>query len=242
MNNEKVLKFKSLTSVVFLPMMIVVGTLFAIQIALSPNSQAVFAQVEDGSQIIQQGYATSTPDPLPDHEAHQSVTILRLRDDNAVYSGRITFTTTKPVEVQILHRDTTRTGTEQIPNIPEAYGAIAILDLPGGNGQVSITNVEPKFTEGAAGSTFAASVPFSGNAVALHNLNGEQFATTYTATADVLGPATRVDNIATEDQEANQEQQPEEGQEVPDQEQQPEEGQEVPDQEQQPEEEQQEQQ
>ena len=214
MNNEKVQKFKSLTSFVFLPIIIVVGTLFAIQIALSPNSQVVFAQVEDGSQIIQQGYATSTPDPLPGHEPHQSVTILRLRDDNAVYSGRITFTTTKPVEVQILHRDTTRTGTEQIPNIPEAFGKLAIIDLPGGNGQVSITNVVPKFTEGAAGSTFAASVPFSGNAVALHNLNGEQFATTYTATADVLGPATRVDNIATEGQQAEEQQEPSEGQQA----------------------------
>ena len=222
MNNEKVQKFKSLTSFVFLPMIIVVGTLFAIQIALSPNSQVVFAQVEDGSQIIQQGYATSSPDPLPGHEAHQSVTILRLRDDNAVFSGRITFTTTRPVEVQILHRDTTRTGPEQIPNIPEAYGKLAIIDLPGGNGQVSITNVVPKFTEGAAGSTFAASVPFSGNAVALHNLNGEQFATTYTATADVLGPATRVDNIATEGQQEQQS----EGQQEPSEEQQSEEQQE----------------
>ena len=207
MNNEQVQKLKSLTSIVFLPMMIVAGTLFAIQIALSPNSQVAFAQVEDGQQIIQQGYATSSPDPLPGHEAHQSVTILRLRDDNAVYSGRITFTTTKPVEVQILHRDTTRTGTEQIPNIPERFGKLAILDLPGGNGQVSITNVVPKFTEGAAGSTFAASVPFSGNAVALHNLDGEPFATTYTATTDVLGSATRADNIAAEEQEPNQEQQ-----------------------------------
>lgn len=213
MNSEKVQKFKSLTSIVILPMMIAAGTLFAIQIALSPNSQVAFAQVEDGQQIIQQGYATSSPDPLPGHEAHQSVTILRLRDDNGVFSGRITFTTTKPVEVQILHRDTTRTGTEQIPNIPEAFGKLAIIDLPGGNGQVSITNVVPKFTEGAAGSTFAASVPFSGNAVALHNLNGEQFATTYTATADVLGVATRADNIATEEQqEPNQEQQSEEQQ------------------------------
>ena len=212
MNNKKAQELKNLTSIVFLPMIIVTGTLFALQIALSPNSQMAFAQGEDGQQIILQGYATSSPDPLPGHEAHQSVTILRLRDDNAVYSGRITFTTTKPVEVQILHRDTTRTGTEQIPNIPEAFGKLAVLDLPGGNGQVSITNVVPKFTEGATGTTFAASVPFSGNAVALHNLDGEQFATTYTATADVLGPSTRADNIATEEQEPIQEQQSEEEQ------------------------------
>ena len=213
MNNERVKKIKSLTSNVFLPMMIGVATLFAIQIVMSPNSQLVLAQVEDGQQIVLQAYATSDEDPLPGHEAHQSVTILRLRDDNAVYSGRITFTTTKPVEVQILHRDTTKAGPEQIPIIPERFGQLAIIDLPGGSGHVSITNVVPKFTEGAAGSTFAASVPFSGNAVALHNLNGEPFATTYTATADVLGPATRADNIASEvAQEPNEEQQSEEEQ------------------------------
>lgn len=215
MNNKKVEKFKSSTLIVFLPMIIVAGTLFTIQITLSPISQEVFAQVEDGQQIIQQGIATSSPDPLPGHEAHQSITILRLRDDNGVYSGRITFTTTQPVEVQILHRDMTNAGAAQgsaTPNIPDGFGALAILDLPGGNGQVTITNVVPKFTEGAAGSTFAASVPFSGNAVALHNLEGQPFVATYTATADVLGPGTRADDIASEEQQPNEEQQSEEQQ------------------------------
>jgi hypothetical protein len=114
----------------------------------------------------------SSPDPLPGHEKHQSVTVLRLRSDNAVYSGRVTFTATQPVEVQILHRNMTTTtpeGSDVIPVIPERFGKLNILQLPGGNGQVTITNVEPKFTEGAT--SFAASVPFSGNAIALHNLD-----------------------------------------------------------------------
>jgi hypothetical protein len=143
----------------------------------------------------------SSPDPLPGHEKHQSVTVLRLRSDNAVYSGRVTFTATatQPVEVQILHRNMTTTtpeGSDVIPVIPERFGKLNILQLPGGNGQVTITNVEPKFTEGAT--SFAASVPFSGNAIALHNLDGKQFVASYTVTADVLGPAERVDDIAKE--------------------------------------------
>jgi hypothetical protein len=153
----------------------------------------VLAQQNETSpnfKIVQQGIATSSPDPLPGHEKHQSVTVLRLRDDNTVYSGRVTFTTTQPVEVQILHRNMNTTT----PDIPERFGKLNILQLPGGNGQVTITNVEPKFTEGAT--SFAASVPFSGNAVALHNLDGKQFVASYTVTADVLGPAKRVDNIA----------------------------------------------
>ena len=54
----------------------------------------------------------------------------------------------------------------------------------------------PKFTEG--GTTFTASVPYSGNAVALHNMQDKQFAAAFTVTADVIGPAERVDGIATE--------------------------------------------
>ena len=43
---------------------------------------------------------TSSPDPLPGHEAHQSVTILRLKGDNTIYEGTLSFIASKPVEVQ----------------------------------------------------------------------------------------------------------------------------------------------
>jgi hypothetical protein len=80
-------------------------------------------------------------------------------------------------------------------NIPDNFGKLTILQLPDNNGQVTITNVVPKYTEGATGTTFAASVPFSGNAVALHNLEGKPFAASYTVTAEVLGPAERADDV-----------------------------------------------
>jgi hypothetical protein len=69
------------------------------------------------------------------------------------------------------------------------------LQIPGDNGEVTIANVVPKFIEGATGTTFTASVPFSGNAVALQNLQVKPFAATYTVTADVLGPAERADHV-----------------------------------------------
>lgn len=78
--------------------------------------------------------------------------------------------------------------------------------MPRGNGQVTITNVVPKFTEGA-GFTFAAFDPFSGNAVAFYNLEGKPFAASYTATADLLGPAERADNIEANEQQPNEQQQ-----------------------------------
>jgi len=194
-NSSVVRKFVRVLAVIVLMMTFsTIGTsLFMSSIGVS--AQETEETSNNGERIIQQGMATSSPDPLPGHESHQSITILRLRGDNAVYSGRITFTTTQPVEVQILHRDMTANSTAGLSDIPEKFGKLAIIQLPGDNGRVTITNVVPKFTEGATGTTFAASVPFSGNAVALHNLEGKPFAATYTATAEVLGEATRVDDI-----------------------------------------------
>jgi hypothetical protein len=166
------------------------GTVLTTDFLILPSSGQVFAQ-EVRQQIVKQGIATSSPDPLPGHQAHQSITILRLSPDNRVYSGRVTFTTTQPVEVQIIHRSMENTTYD----IPDNFGKLTILQLPNNNGQVTITNVVPKYTEGATGTTFAASVPFSGNAVALHNLEGKPFASTYTVTADVLGPAIRADDV-----------------------------------------------
>lgn len=205
MNEEiKVYKVSIRAVVVFSIIFLMLVTIF---FDMGIPLQQVLAQAEETSPTqgelkkVEQGIATSSPDPLPGHEAHQSVTVLRLRDDNAVYSGRVTFTTTQPVEVQILHRNmnmttTTPEGGDVIQAVPERFGKLNILQLPDGKGQVTITNVEPKFTEGAT--SFAASVPFSGNAVALHNLDGEQFVASYTVTADILGAAERVDNIAKE--------------------------------------------
>lgn len=196
MMNEKIKVYPVSTRPIVV-LSIIFATLVTLSFDIGVPLQQVLAQAEETStpgaqKVVKQGVGTSSPDPLPGHQSHQSVTVLRLRNDNAVYSGRVTFTTTQPVEVQILHRN--MTTTDVIPAIPERFGKLNFLQLPGGNGQVIITNVEPKFTEGAT--SFAASVPFSGNAVALHNLDGKKFVAAYTVTADILGAATRADDIA----------------------------------------------
>jgi hypothetical protein len=154
-----------------------------------PLQQQPFQQ----QQIVQQGVVTSAIDPLPGHEAHQSAIILRLREDNSVYSGILTFTASKPVEVQVLHRNMTTTNTNV--SIPEEFGELSVLQLAAGSGAITISNIIPDFSEEDT-TSFAASVPFSGNALALHNIDGEPFAAAYTANAEVVGPANRSDNIA----------------------------------------------
>ena len=138
--------------------------------------------------ISQQGLVTSSTDPLPGHETHQSAVILRLRADNAVYDGTLTFTASKPVEVQVLHRAPNST----MPTIPTEFGALNVLPLPGGEGSVTISNIVPQYQEGG----FVASLPFSGNAISLHNIDGEPFAASYSVTADANTGVQRADDIS----------------------------------------------
>jgi hypothetical protein len=51
--------------------------------------------------------------------------------------------------------------------------------------------------------------PFSGNAIALHNIEGEPFAATYTVTAGLVGAAKRVDNIGQGPSESQEEEEDE---------------------------------
>jgi hypothetical protein len=154
----------------------------------SATASSVNATGAQPQKIVQQGIVTSSTDPLPGHEAHQSAVILRLRNDNSVYDGTLTFTASKPVEVQILHRSLNSTT----PTIPEGFGTLNVLPLPGNEGSVTISNIIPEYPEGA----FVATVPFSGNAISLHNINGEPFVASYSVAANIDGPAQRADDIS----------------------------------------------
>lgn len=160
------------------------------------TNELVTQEKGSGSQkIVQQGIVTSSPDPLPGHEAHQSVTILKLKGDNTVYEGTLSFIASKPVEVQIISRNmSSPTGTQAVPpQIAPEFGTMSIIPLPGGQGSVISSLIQPQYPEGAT--SFSASIPFAGNGLALHNLDGEEFVATYTVAADQLGPAQRSDEI-----------------------------------------------
>lgn len=146
----------------------------------------------ENKKIVQQGVVTSSPDPLPGHEAHQSVTILRLKGDNTIYEGTLSFIASKPVEVQLIYRN--MTSSSQAPQISPQFGTMNIIPLPGGQGSVISSLIQPQYPDGAT--SFSASIPFAGNGLALHNLAGDEFVATYTVVADQVGPAERFDEIA----------------------------------------------
>ena len=157
------------------------------------TNEIVTQEKGDNKKIVQQGVVTSSPDPLPGHEAHQSVTILRLKGDNTIYEGTLSFIASKPVEVQIIYRNITSASDSQPPQIPKQFGTMNIVPLPGQQGSVVSSLVLPQYSEGDT--SFAASLPFAGNGLALHNLEGDEFVATYTVVADEVGPAERADDI-----------------------------------------------
>src|SRR5215211_6550394 len=85
------------------------------QIQNSQGTNELVTQEKEGQnkKIVQQGVVTSSPDPLPGHEAHQSVTILKLQGDNTIYEGTLSFIASKPVEVQLIYRNMTSSNAAQ---------------------------------------------------------------------------------------------------------------------------------
>ena len=144
----------------------------ATSVAKTAQSKPDAATISVGKSFAQQGTVTSTQDPLPGHEAHQLALILPPRDDGAIYQGTLTYTASKPAEVLILQNFANQS------DVDPTYGGIATAPL--GEGTVAISLLTPEY-----GPINAASLPFAGNALALHTLNGDPFAATYTVTGDV---------------------------------------------------------
>src|ERR671917_2700046 len=107
------------------------------------------ATISIGKSFAQQGTLTSIQDPLPGHEAHQMALILPPRDDNAIYEGTLTFTSSKPTEVVILQNFANETSVDPF------YGGVATAPL--GEGTVAISLLTPQF-----GPIASASIPFAG--------------------------------------------------------------------------------
>jgi hypothetical protein len=133
-----------------------------------------------GQTIAWQGTVSSFKDPLKGHESHQVAVILPPRDDQAIYTGVISFIASKPVEVVTLHDYTLGNTT-----IPDKFGVVMKAPTPwrqGGEVATAMMALDyPKNTP-----TFSANVPFAGNALGLHTTNGDQFVATYTVVAQVL--------------------------------------------------------
>lgn len=121
---------------------------------------------QDGNHIAKQMTVTSIQDPIPGHAQHQ-LGLLLSPEDGVIYSGTLTYTASKPVEVVVFH----------------AYDAKVKPDTEHGDVLIGMINGKPyaisvmQFTNNVK-ATNSATVSFTGSGVALHTLSGEKFTAT----------------------------------------------------------------
>ncbi|MGB7557396.1 MAG: hypothetical protein WBM37_02670, partial [Nitrososphaeraceae archaeon] len=128
--------------------------------------------------FVRQGTVASSPGQVAGTE--NLAFILPPRNDGGVYSGVLTYTASKPVEVAVIHNFDPQNST----SIPEEYGTEFTSPLPDGTGNIAITLFQPQYL----GDVSAASVPFTGNALALHTAEEGPFTATYTVNAFATQP------------------------------------------------------
>lgn len=156
----------------------ILGTLFlttllaGLTISALSNVSISAAFAEPPKMFAIQKTDKSMQDPLPGHEAHQIVIALPPRDDGKMYSGQVTYSASKAVELVVLN-PFNATATDEQHGQP--------LNAPFGNGSVAISVMNQFNGQYNAGST-----TFTGAALAFHNINGEPFSVTYATTGKLL--------------------------------------------------------
>jgi len=147
------------------------------------NSQTVIPSINLLSldEITIQNTSMSVPAPVrhPGQPSHEVVFALPLRNDGNIWSGTVTFTASKPIEVEVLH---TYAPTE---NPDSTHGEPYHAVLPG-NKSIAITHLRhlvdvPIEINGTGISS--GTLNFAGNALVFHKTSGEPFTVTYTIDA-----------------------------------------------------------
>jgi hypothetical protein len=139
-------------------------------------------------RIVRQGTITSIQDPLPGHEEHQAAILLPLRQDGSIYSGVLTYTSSAPVEVVIADVQTLNETEQSMLNVTEdGFGTLLTSPLDNQT-SIAITIITPPYGDTPVPS---ASIPFAGNALWLHTLDGTPFVANYAVSAQVLPAETQ---------------------------------------------------
>jgi len=132
-------------------------------------------------EIALQNTSMSVPAPVrhPGQPSHEVVFALPLRNDGNIWSGTVTFTASKPIEVEVLHTYAPIENPDSIHGEP--YHAV----LPG-NKSIAITHLRhlvdvPIEINGTGISS--GTLNFAGNALVFHKTSGEPFTVTYTIDA-----------------------------------------------------------
>jgi hypothetical protein len=171
---------------------IATGGAATVSYAQQAGTQGGAQDGQQGGRIVREGTVTSSQDPLPGHDGHQRASILPLRTDGSIYTGVLTYTATEPVEVVVLNVQNLNATERSILNATDSeFGTLLTSQL---NNQTSlvINIITPAYGDSPVPS---ASIPFAGNAVWLHTLDGTPFAASYAVSAQVV-PAQTMNSIS----------------------------------------------
>lgn len=147
--------------------------------ATTTTTEGQTTDAATGSQIFAiQNTSTSIPDPTPGHEqSHQAVIALPPRDDGRLYTGTVTYTSSRPIEVVILQQfnqnQTTVGGGAGVST------AVPLL-TPGQEEAIALIH---EFE----GDQFD-NLNFAGSALTFHSRTNENFTVTYTIIGEVVEP------------------------------------------------------
>jgi hypothetical protein len=161
----------------------VVVVVAAISTAAQNNNSAIAQQQEQNQAIYRiQETAMSTAAPVAHtgNLPHAVVFTLPIRDDGKIYTGRVTFTASKPIEVEVIHIY----RPDQAPDKAHGEPPTAVLNgttityshLTGLVDNTIITGDVP-----IASGTFE----FAGSGLVFHKRSSEPFTVTYTIDAAV---------------------------------------------------------
>jgi hypothetical protein len=146
----------------------------------APSTNATSTGPAVGQSFVWQGTASSQVSPLPGHAKEYVAAVLKPRADGAVYSGVLTYTASKGVNVEIWHAYNPG-NTSALAS--KTFGSVKTASYNGMT--VAVVDLSPS---GASGS-----VPFAGTALLLHG--SSPFTVTYTVNAQVQTAKT-TNNVA----------------------------------------------
>jgi len=175
---EKEEKNSMSTKIQYMIAVIVVGSMMSVAICLSvniskiPTSAASPLSASSNDTYTAQKTAMSNAGKLPIHQSHQVVTVLPPRTDDNVWTGTISWASSKPIELEMWHyyNSTIKPDSE--------HGSPVITPYQG-NKTIAFTLLkQPSGTSLASGTA-----NFAASKLSFHTLDGSKFTVVYTVDA-----------------------------------------------------------
>jgi hypothetical protein len=151
------------------------------------NITTTLLQRAQTGSVVTEATAQSTADALVGHSMHQAVVVLPLRQDGKLWSGTISWTASKPIELRLLYDYNQSLSTDRAHGQPITAPLAVSTEIPPiAVGKVAIGLIKPFNGPPIVSSFDSGSMPFIAKGVALHNINGTKFTVTYAVDAKAV--------------------------------------------------------